>query len=211
MRHAPILALLLAAPLGAQTFEGAISMNMSGQNGRSTPITYLIKGEKARMEMGGAMQAAMIYDVPGGKMLMVMTQQRMYMEMDLNGAMAGARGQMEGKKPTITRTGRMETIAGYSCEHVTSTDESGKTVDICLSKDLKAQFRMPGSGNPMAGRGAPPPSWAQDLTGFALKVQEGDKVMLEVTKVEPKSLDAALFAPPEGFTKMDMGGMFKRP
>jgi hypothetical protein len=50
---------------------------------------------------------------------------------------------------------------------------------------------------------------------FPLRVTEikGDKrrVVLEATKVEPKSLDASLFEVPAGFTEMKMPGMGPRP
>jgi hypothetical protein len=63
-------------------------------------------------------------------------------------------------------------------------------------------------------RGGPPkqPGWQAALANgaFPLKVQKGDKVMLEVTRVDKKTLDAALFAPPEGFQKLDMRGMMRK-
>lgn len=41
-------------------------------------------------------------------------------------------------------------------------------------------------------------------------MQKGDKVTMEVKSVDKKKLDAALFAPPSDYSKMDMGGMMRR-
>ena len=61
------------------------------------------------------------------------------------------------------------------------------------------------------GRGAAP-AWAAGLeNAFPLKVSQNNATVMEVTKIERKSLDASLFAPPEGFQKMSMPGMMKRP
>lgn len=216
MRQVLILTLAsttLASPLAAQSFEGAVSMTVTGDDGKSTPINYLIsKDGKLRYDMSSPRgdQVAMIIDPAAQKMLMVMTAMKMYMERDMAGGMAPMQGRGGGRGGSVTRTGRTEMIAGYKCEHITVTEENGSTDDICVTSELGA-FRMMSGGSPMA----PPsqPGWAGGLDKdiFPLKVQKGDKVMLEVTKVEKKSLDAALFAPPAGFQKMDMGAMMKRP
>ena len=210
-------ALLLAASavtLAAQSsFEGAVSMTLSGENGRSQDITYMLKDGKIRMEMNGGRaggMASIIYDLSAKKMLMIMTEQKMYIEQSLAGAaQSAARGAAAGA--TLKRTGQMETIAGYPCEHVTVTENAGASSDVCVAKGLGA-WQMPSAGGM---RGGPPrtESWEGGLgeDGFPLKVQKGDKTIMLVSKIDKKSLDASLFSPPDGFMKMDMGGVMKRP
>ena len=70
------------------------------------------------------------------------------------------------------------------------------------------QGSAPGAGG---GRGGPPRQemgWSRDLEKgmFPLRVTKNGENMLEVTKVEKKKLDAALFKAPEGFQEMNMGG-----
>lgn len=212
MFRATVLITLTAATLAAQApFEGAISMTVVGDNGKAQDLHYMLKGGKLRFDMTGnrGEQMAMIIDPAEKKMLMVMTSQKMYMEQEI----AAAAAVEKGKPATIKRTGKTEMIAGYRCEHVIVTENDNSSSDVCVATGLGA-FRMPSGG----GRGGPPkePGWGVALAdgGFPLKVQKGETVTLEVKQIEKKSLDAALFAPPEGFQKLDMGMgglMRKRP
>jgi hypothetical protein len=91
--------------------------------------------------------------------------------------------------------------------------DNGKAQDLnYMIKGGKLRFDMTGN------RGGRPkePGWgaALGVGGFPLKVQKGETVTLEVKQIEKKSLDVALFAPPEDFQKLDMGMgglMRKRP
>lgn len=200
---------LSATVLGAQSrFEGSIAMNMAGDGGKPREVSYFVKGGKIRMEMAGARgeQMTMIMNPAAKEMLILMPAQKMYMVQAMGAAADAAE---KSKPPTIARTGKTETIAGYKCEYVTVTAEDGISSDVCVAKGIGA-FRMPSSG----GRGGPPKAepWQGALGdgGFPLKVVKGGKVMLEVTNLEKKTLDAAQFEPPEGYRKMDMGGMMRR-
>lgn len=211
MLKSAVLLAATAASLGAQSFEGAVSMTLSGDNGRSTDVTYLVKDGKIRMEMGGGGRGMTMIMLPADKkMLMIMTAQKMYMENQMPGGdMAGH--QMANPGVTVKRTGQMETIAGYQCEHITVTESNGSS-DVCVAKGL-GMWMAPSMGGGM--RGGPPKAegWEGGLGegGYPLKVQKGDKTIMLVTKIEKKSLDGSLFAAPDGFTKMDMGAMMKRP
>jgi hypothetical protein len=215
LRHAPLLALLvapLAAPLAAQApFEGALAMTLATDDGKSHDVAYLVKGSKIRMEMPGARgeTMVMIFDMAEKKMLIMMDAQKMYMEQAFNSE-AIADAAAKAKPAKIERTGNFETIAGYKCEHLTVTEPDESKSDVCVAKGM-GSFRMPGAGGPRGG--APKAEgWQSALGdgGFPLKVQKGTKVTLEVKSVDKKSLGAALFAAPDGYTKMDMGGMMRR-
>ena len=203
-----LLLTLTAATLAAQSpFEGAISMSLTGDDGKTNDIVYLLKGGKIRFDITGnrGEQMAMITDPAEKKVLMVMLAQKMYMEQELTIPPVSD----SAKPATVKRTGKTEMIAGYKCEHIIVTEGDGSSSDVCAATGI-GTFRMPASG----GRGGPPkPQGWQAALGngaFPLKVQKGEKVTLEVTKVEKKTLDAALFAPPEGFRKFDMGGMMRK-
>ena len=129
------------------------------------------------------------------------------MEQDFGAAAASA--AEKAKPSTVHRTGKTETIAGYKCEHMTVTQGDGSTSDVCVATGL-GSFLMPQPGGP--GTPSRDPDWqaALDKGAFPLKVQRGGKVTLEVTKIEKKALDAALFLPPEGFQKLDMGAMMRK-
>jgi hypothetical protein len=211
MLRSTLLLAFAATTLAAQApFEGAISMSVTGDNGKSRDLSYLVKGGKMRFDAPGSRgdTVVMIIDPAAKSMLMVMTKQKMYMEQEFAGAVAAAEANV--KAPTVKRTGKMETIAGYKCEHVQVTEEGGATSDVCVTTGL-GSFRMPMGGGP----GGPPrePGWQSgvDKGGFPLKVVKDGKVTLEVTKIDKKSLDAALFAAPDGFSKFDMGAMMRRP
>ncbi len=252
MIRTSVLLAALAAPLVAQSpFEGSVTLRVVGGRGEVLSLTYLTKGGKTRIEQLAG-KGAMILDSGSRKMLMIMTAQKMYMEMEMKspadaekaivaGSRTGVEGMGEaGKKmqrllaaqpkngvlalkdsvdaakraaPRITNvepTGRMEMIAGYRCEHVMVTDDDGAVVDVCVSTEL-GPFRMPMVGGPTS----PPKEsgWASSLghNSFPLKAQKGDKVIFEVTAIERRSLDAALFEAPGGFTKFEMPSMPKRP
>jgi len=197
-------ALMLAAvPLAAQSFEGTVSMTINGENGPGQSMTYMLKDGKMRFELGGGKMAAII-DPAAQHMIVIMTAQRMYMEQNFGSASAAMQAQAGSMKaPTITRTGKMETIAGYKCEHVVATDDDGQTVDVCLSNELGG-FRMPTASNPMAPQRES--GWIGQLGSgkFPLKAVKNGKTILEVTAIDKKPLDAALFAAPEGFQSFAM-------
>jgi hypothetical protein len=210
---AAFVLMCIASPLAAQSFEGTVTMNITSDNGTVRPISYMLKGGKLRFDpqgAGAAGQMSVIIDPASQHMMVIMPSRKMYMETDFGGAMAAAQQQVAGKNPSITRTGRMDTVAGYKCEHVMVTDDDGTSVDTCVSSELGG-FRMPTASNPMAPQHEA--GWVTQMGSgsFPLKVQKGGKTVMEVTSIEKKSLDATLFAAPEGFQSFSMPGMPRKP
>ena len=191
-----------AVPLAAQAFEGTVTMNMVSDNGDAHAQSFMIRGGKTRFDVGGGMMTV-IMDPVAQRMMVIMNAQKMYTERDFGGAVAAVQQRVAGKNPAVVRTGKMETIAGYKCEHVTVTDDDGASVDVCISSALGG-FRMPAASNPMAPQKEA--GWMAQLgsTSFPLKVQKGGKVIIEVTAIEKKALDPALFAAPEGFQSFEI-------
>lgn len=188
----------------AQAFEGSITMRMAGrtpQGVTNQQMEYLVRAGKLRVNMGGAAGGMTMIAVPQEKKLYVLVAaQNAYMEMTFPEAAAAAQAATAPAADVkVTRTGRMETVAGLSCEHVEVTSKTGST-DLCLTKALGRFI------NPLDGmRGAIAP-WQQQIANeFPLKVTMPDgTVPLEVTKVERRRLSNDLFAIPDSYTKMSM-------
>ncbi len=209
---------LLAGPVAAQGFEGVVAYKMTGNGGKNSEMAMSIKGNHVRTDMSAeGRNMAMLLDGQAMTMTMLMAEQKMYMTMDMNAARARAQGMKPGDHapPKITALGTSETIAGRSCDNYLVETERSK-IEFCNSKGL-GNFMS--AQSPMGRGGASPLS---DLDNeayrayfkdgfFPLRVSTYDggtkKVMMEATRVEPKSLDAALFAIPAGYTEMKMPGM----
>ncbi len=197
-----VVALLLVAgaavtPAAAQTFEGAVSAKLMPDGGREPmEVQYLLRQGVMRMEMNrGDAAAVMIVDPTAKTSYMLMPQRRMYMVMPM---VQGAGTETQRPAPEVVRTGRKEKIAGYECEHWLVKDATGD-VDACVATGLGA-FAMGAPGREASWTGV-----FREQRGFPLKVSKaGTGTMMEVTKIEPKRLDAALFTPPADYKKMEM-------
>ncbi len=200
-----VLAAVAPPVVLAQPFEGAVTMRMTGKGAggvQQQEMEYLVRNGKVRVSMGGPGGAMALISVPQEqKVYVLMAAQNTYMEMPMTEAAAS----VAAKTPTdakITRTGRMETVAGYACEHVLVASAS-QTVDICMAKGLG------GYVNPLASmQRSSEPAWQKMLTadgGFPLKVTMPDgSVPIEVVKIEKKKLAIDLFSVPLNYTKMEM-------
>lgn len=197
---------LAAAPLAAQPFEGSITMNMTGDNGSHT-MTFMLKGGMIRFE--ATPQIAVVMNPVAQRLMLIMNAQRMYTETDFAGTLNTVQPPA-GKTPSIVRTGKMETIAGYKCEHVTISDDDGQSVDACLTEALGG-FRMPAASNPMSPQREA--GWLTKIgaTNFPLRVQKNGKTIEEVTAIKKEALDQSLFEAPEGFQSFQMPARVKKP
>ena len=195
MTHRPVLLVLLLAaaapaPLAAQRqFEGYIAQRLMGEKGESQTMETWVKGAKMRVDMqAGGRTMSSIVDRSTGKMLILIPTAKMYMEQQ----MPDVEGEAEG---TVTRTGRRDEGAGHRCEIIQVKDATGRVSEVCGAT---------GMGNAMMRPGQKTPGWMRGMKGFfPLRVSD-DKgnVVLEVTRVEAKEVDDAMFAPPAGFRAM---------
>jgi hypothetical protein len=185
-----------ATPAIAQTFEGAVTARIYPEGGRGpVQVQYLLREGVMRMEMQrGSAAVVMIVDPTARTSTMLMPPQRTYMVMAMPAGPATQR-----PAPEVVRTGRKERIAGHECEHWLVKDTAGE-IDACVATGL-GTFAMAAPGRDEA-------SWTgvlREQRGFPLKVSKvGGDTLMEVTRIEPKRLDASLFAPPADYTKMEM-------
>ena len=209
------VAVLVALPAGAaaQSFEGRVTAELSG-----SPVVIIAKDGKSRMEMSASgMQMTMIMDYQAGQITTLMPAQQMYMRTDLKQMeqIARSMGQTGTDALKFTRTGKRETIAGISCEHILMELKDGKQMDVCAASGMG--YFGAGGGAPMGGRVGPglPAGYEQLMREFKdgffplmMEAIEGTKrtQMMLVKAVERQRVDPALFEVPAGYQEMKMPG-----
>lgn len=227
--------ILLLAPIAARaqgTFEGRVVGTMTTPEGKAVTFRYYQLGSRTRQEweMGPDATMTMITDATTGDALTLIPQQHKYMVWNLRAmgdaartmarGMNGGRSAPDFSKMKVTPTGRRETIAGVSCEHyLFQNTESGDhpPIDICGAAGLgfmgmdggQAGSMMPSAAalvraqNPELARLARTGFFPLSMT-FA---ERGKKpVVWTVTQIVRQRPEVALFAPPPGYTKMEMPG-----
>jgi hypothetical protein len=198
-----LLAVSITDSLAAQGFEGAITIRMPGRQGAPPQeMEYLSRGGNVRVNVNSPAGSMSILGLQAeSKTYMLMEAQRMYMEVPPESVSAAL---SKADEPKVTKTGRKETIAGESCEHImieTNGANGPSKTDVCMAYGVGPFV------NPMANM-ARMTAWQRQLIkegGFPLRVTLGDgSVPIEVTKIEKKRLSENLFRIPADFSKMDM-------
>lgn len=191
----------------AQTaFEGKVKFQIS-ENGNKHVMDYFVKGSKFRIDAKEMDEAGtMIFDSKAKKMLIIMPQQKMYMEMPLDLSGEDSYFDDESYKGKISRTGDKKVINGYECEKWIVED--GKTkAESWVTNELGGFMFF---GNPMDGGS----DWKSKLSGenffpMLVNVYEGGKLVntMEVLEIQKQSLDNSMFSAPAGFQKFEMPSM----
>jgi hypothetical protein len=197
---AALLSVTAIQPMHAQkAFEGRVVMEMRGDE-KSSPLVMWIKGSKARMNMShNGQEFGIIMDHGASQMTMLMSGPKMYMQQAIPNVEADGDG-----KAKMTRTGKTSTVAGHQCEIIRVEDPEAGTSEICGATDM-GRFVM---GQRSPAERSKTPAWAKGLENFfPLRVTDGEgTTVLEVTAIEEKPVDSALFAPPAGYKPMSMPG-----
>ena len=179
-------------------------------SGGASAMDWYLKGDKARVEMsrGEGQKNVMIFDAQSRIMQMAMPGQKSYMEI----SMGGDRGEHLKdalEKQSVERTGKTDKIAGYSCEVWRIMDKETNRLknDICVAKGFgkAATFWI----DPKDMRRSSQPAWVKQLIeegGFGLRsvhydAQGKESSRMEVTSIDKKRLDAALFAFPSDWPR----------
>ena len=208
-----------------------------GQNpSQKGPMTMVfgIKSPKFRLDLTGAAAtetaasnpmlgagAGVIIDPPAKKGYVLMPAQKKAMVIDFEKMKAlrashpgGAGGTPTGKPadpndvPKIEKTGKKETIAGYSCEDWKITTKTSHA-DMCVAEGIK-WFDLTDLG--LATPEVTLAAAVTDLNHFPLRVvsynaQNVEETRMEAQKIEKKTLDAARFQVPADFQVVDMTAM----
>ncbi len=198
MQVLPILALAVglaaALPAAAQdhpaimqpTRDVMVEYHVAGamqgaQRSDTIRMYFADHGMKMRIEPVGQ-PAYSIVDRGAARMVMVMAEQRAYMELPYDPKRVMA---FDDKSATFSRVGS-DTVAGISCT-IYDTKRQNNSGQVCLSDDglmlrAKSDSQSPGGGG-----------------------------VMEATRVSYGPLAATLFAPPADFQKMDMASMGRPP
>jgi len=193
----------------SRPFEGSVSMRatLPSPNGAQTQVMeYLVRDGKARVNVAGGAMSLLVLPSES-RAYLLMAAQSSYREMPLTSppaaGMSGSTPRPSAPVVTTTRLGRSETIAGLRCDAmrmVIRVAERADSLELCVSTELGEYVNpltlMRGGSDPV--QDALPPG------GFPLRVARGDgTVMLEVTKVERRRLDPALFSVPLDYTRVE--------
>ena len=196
-------------------FEGKVTFK-ANNDGDDQFMTYLVKGTKFRIEPDagdGVSQGAMIYDSETKMMVLLMNEQKMYMEMPMNESQINS--SVESNEPDyFEKSGESIDILGYLCDKFQFTDND-KSGIAWMTKDLGPFLFM---NNPQDMQSSKS-QWQQEIMGagyFPLLVKEEDSfgeltTIFEVTELLEMDLDDTEFVPPPGFSKFTMPNMPNMP
>jgi hypothetical protein len=210
---------LAAAPAFAQ-FEGEITMKMTMREGSGTGKNYIskagvrseldIQGTKMPMKMTTLMRTA-TPDV----VYLINDAQKSYTEIDTNKTREQVEKTRGKKEPwTVKKLGK-ESVNGYSCEHVLITrgDDAKSEMEWWTSKDIAGLSYESMRGlmrrNADNDEGIMKALKDAGADGFTVKMITREKgnpnpvTTMEMTKVEKKSVPAALFEIPAGYRKAE--------
>jgi hypothetical protein len=210
-RLAAAIVVALAAHVQATArFEGKLIFTKTGAGDEGT-YDYFMKGDRVRVETGGA---TMIGDTAKEKMLLLMPDQKIYMEMKLDPKQI-VKEQVGEIADEMVATGVKDTIQGYPCEEWAVKNPNGQT-EICLVDGFGPYLKTPSD----PAHAAATASWEDKIMkngGFPFRIREKDaggklKSEIVVTTVEKKKLSETLFTVPGGYRKFampDFSDLFK--
>jgi hypothetical protein len=196
---AAALASLMPVAVLAQSFEGEITLRYPAE--KNSQITVQTKGGKVRMNVSMGEQSGVMINDGAGSVITLMPTRKIYVRPPV---LQGVTDTLSGW--SFTATGRHDTVLGYACEYYTVKSEDLPTLNgdqWCVTSALGFLGVGPAQGvSASVLRKTFPKGF------FALKsVNAKGVVNAEVIKIERKSLDDALFAPPADYTEMKMPAM----
>ncbi|BCA55289.1 hypothetical protein W02_24290 [Nitrospira sp. KM1] len=217
------IVLAWSAGVSAGDFEGILHMKTARPTAaaESSTTTYYIKGDMARFQSERHDGEGRVVIVDGQKhsMIMLTPEKKVAVEISLEKLGSAA----EHMKDTldnlvVERTGKTETIAGYTCSIWRISDKESKRLEheVCVAKGFgkSSSFFL----DPKRLQQSSQPAWVKQLVnegGFALRSRmfdhDGKEISrMEVTAIEKKSLDPSLFTVPSDYTRQDMSEMANR-
>jgi Domain of unknown function (DUF4412) len=201
---------VLGMSLMQGSFEGIVTYQMTNQTGRPMTFNYVVKGNKVLFQpldstSTPAAFPAMILDQDAKTRTMIMPSRKMYVTQPMTDNLS-AHMDSSMQNATIVKVGS-ETVAGVPCDDYTTSGGAAKdSVTVCVAHGMGnfAMFSLGGMN-----------FWAQlqqhvrglssaASGGFFPLKWTGHNSNLVATKVERKTVDAAVFAPPPGYTQMQM-------
>jgi hypothetical protein len=219
-------------------FEGEIDVLAKGQpggaHGAAKPaapspdlhVAVLMKTGKIRVDvppgLAGTEKLGHVYgifDSGQKKAYAVMDAQKQAIMIDLNKTgehlqnashTTGGPAAPSKPPPKVTKTGKTDTVAGYTCEIWDIADDTNHAT-MCIAEEGFSIFHIPLTGAPAEY------AWMAELMDgkhIPLRLITFDKAgaeegRIEITKIDKKTEPAASFEVPAGYKIVDLGEMFK--
>jgi hypothetical protein len=203
-----------------EAFEGEITSTIFLDDD-TLETRYAIKGTNNRIEAllseDGAQASVTLMDSSSNITITLFPQTKSYVTMNW-AEMAEEMAREAGENssivfPKVTSTGETETIAGFTCRHWLIGDN--KDLDVCMAKGLGYYggesggildiLKDPALREKARAQLDANPEFAKFIEGgaFPLKmavIENGrSRVIMEVTRIERKSLDDSLFTVPADY------------
>jgi len=190
-------------------FQGKVTFEVSDE-GQNQQISYFVKGNKFLIQPEGgegAGKGSMIYDGDKKTMIIIMNEQKMYMEMPIDPTDEISKNESSGSDYFV-KTGNSKDVLGYSCDEFEFKDENKKGLAL-MTKELGSFLFM---DDPEAGGSS---QWQKEIMNegyFPMLVNEENssgelETVFKVIDLELMKLDDNMFSTPPGFTKFDMPNM----
>jgi Domain of unknown function (DUF4412) len=201
---------VLGMTLTQGSFEGIVTYQMTPQTGRPMTFNYVVKGNKVLFQPLDSTSTpgqfpAMIIDQDAKTRSMIMPSRKMFITSPMTDNLPA---QMDStmRNAKIVKVGS-ETVAGVPCDDYTTSGGAAKdSVTVCVAHGMGtfAMFSLGGmSYLTQLEQHVQGLSSAASGGFFPLK-WTGQNSTMVATKVERKTIDAAVFAPPPGYTQMQM-------
>ena len=208
-RFLSLIVLLLAATHACADW---VLVQKTDADGKETVVTTKIKGEQARVDMGGKMSA--ILGAEG--MVMMMHEQKMMMKMDLAALKASLEktGKSAGGQPAAkpVATGQKEKVGEWNAEIYTWEGKLGKG-RFWVAKDFPKHAEISAIsdklGKVMGGVVSGISPQASDFDGMVVKSEMtmmGKSVVSHLVSAKEETVAPEEFVPPAGYNEMKMPG-----
>jgi hypothetical protein len=214
-------------------FEGEITMNATTKGGKG-PKTLIvgIKKPKVRVDAPNGVPtdnamikdgATMLIDPPQKKGWILVPQKKQALLIDFE-KMKNAPGASKvfgttktkgpgvgasGQPPKIEKTGRKDTVAGYTCEIWNVTETNGRRAELCAAEGITwTDLTDLGMDSPELTLAAV----TSEANRFPLRLiaydQKGtEETRLEATKIDKKALDETRMTVPPDYQVIDLATM----
>jgi hypothetical protein len=202
--------------LAAQGFDGVMQfVSYEDHPDHPDTMTQITKGSRIRFEGLGKGGGAMIMN--GANRIVILPEQKQYMELPSDLGSKEAATESAKHHGLAVKTGKTEKVAGITCDdwHYKGTDSDGKPEegDACVAQGAGLMINRFAGGMSahVFDAGGQAFNDAINKGGGILKVTSNGKVVLVAVKAQATSVPDAMFAPPAGYTKMDMSQMGRPP
>jgi hypothetical protein len=204
-----LLFFISSLSIAQDKFQGKVTFEVS-EGGQNQQISYFVKGNKFLIQPAdgeAAGQGSMIYDGDKKAMIIIMNEQKMYMEMPIDPMNEMSNNESTGAEYFV-KTGKSQDVLGYSCDEFEFKDQNNKGFAL-MTKELGGFMFM---DDPESGGST---EWQKEIMNegyFPMLVKEENssgelKTVFKVVDLKKMKLDDNMFSAPPGYSKFDMQNM----